>query len=44
MCPVVEIDTETIDFPPDARLIDSILERIREARSRRAPVGGAAEG
>jgi len=43
MCPVIEIDTETIGFPPDAKLIDAILERVREAHAG-AAVGGATEG
>lgn len=43
-CPVVEIDTETIAFPPDAPLIEGILERIREARDRRVAVGDRTEG
>ena len=42
-CPVVDIDTETIGYPPDAGLIDAVRERIREARAG-AAVGGAAEG
>jgi deoxyadenosine/deoxycytidine kinase len=44
MCPVVDIDTETISYPPDDKLIDAILERIREARERRAAVGRVTEG
>jgi hypothetical protein len=43
MCPVMEIDTETIAFPPDGALIDAILERIGEARAG-AVVRGVTEG
>jgi deoxyadenosine/deoxycytidine kinase len=31
MCPVFEIDTEQIEFPPPAALIDSILAQVRAA-------------
>ncbi len=34
-CPVVEIDTETIHFPPDAKLLDALMDQIASAQ--RAP-------
>jgi deoxyadenosine/deoxycytidine kinase len=34
MCPVFEIDTETIGFPPSSALIETILEQVGAARGR----------
>ncbi|MFH1143756.1 MAG: deoxynucleoside kinase [Candidatus Eisenbacteria bacterium] len=44
LCPIVEIDTEAIEFPPERRLIDRILAQIEAAHTGRSAAVAAQPG